>query len=1643
MKKTYSLIALLLSVTYASAQYCVSVGNDPSGEYISRVQLASLVPTTLLDNASPSTPATGYTDFTGLTPTNLSQNTTYTVSVEKTWPPAFGGPYDEGVGVWIDYDQDGFFAPTELVFNDIPNQTTPVSGNFTVPLSAIPGNTRMRVQMQYNVTPNDPCDVLATGFDYGEVEDYTVNIVSSSLPPDIYVSGNTVEILDGSVNTPAVGDNTDFGTVETGTTGVLRTFVIENTGNTTDLILPTDPISFGVGTDAAFTVTTQPSDLELSSGETTTFQITYAPTLTGPVTGEIIIASNDPDVLEQSYTFNIAGNGILPIPAPANVSSSLQLWMKADVGTTVTGTDVDLWTDQSPNSFTATSQGTADAQLVTDGLNFNPILRFSGTQFLNLGDQPELDLQPLTDEMTIITMVVTNGASTGTVLCKGNNNVRNYQVWFGGTDRVLHHTLGRISGAASDQAVRWGTIYALNEPKLTSGVVADTGDPLTRLTPYMNGVLDPADRNDGVLSGAATVDVLIGARRSGSGNTGSGYPFSGDIAEIIIYDRDLTALELQKVESYLAIKYGITLGSNDAFWDTPSNTSSPFGYTGTSNDYLDSNGITIWDGTANAGYGYNVFGIARDDNSQLMQTQSKSVNISPADILTMRKEGGAFASNASYLLVGNNGLAETTQTTTLPERTLRMLNKVWLARESTTDVGTVELEFDMSASGVANLDDLELYIANGTSFAAYENYIGTNVGGVLTFTGVNLSDGQYFTLAEPETITGSSALFFDGIDDYVEDKTPTTLGLTDYTVMGWIKNPGQSVVNATRRMLGVQGQFRFSLDSGSLTIQEGLTGGAGAPGSGSIRDWVHFAIIVNSSTGRADYYINGRDFGGGGLDPLASNTNPFRMGTFDNVNFFEGSIDEVRIFNTAVTIDQLREMVHQEIEQNGVNVRGKIIPKDLEDFTSGANLPWSSLIAYYDMSSIKGNRIEDATGNGNTAFMKNITTIEPQTAPMPYISIADGNWTDDATWEFGSVWDTPSASSINWSIVQIRNNVTASASYSTLGLTVDAGASLTVTGTNPTINSTSPFSATSGVGYALTNTWYTELNGIIDLDGESQFLQTERSDLAVTSAGYIEKDQQGTANKYTYNYWSSPVSLINTTVNNLAYTLDDVFLDGTNPAIPSTTIDWNPHEDGETSPFRISTRWIYKYVNGADEDYDAWQFVRNTGSISPGEGYTMKGVSFLDEREDQNYVFRGKPNNGVITVSPLDDTNLYLVGNPYPSVLDANEFINDNIANDATSGTLFFWEHWGGGTHTLLDYQGGYATYTLSGGTPALSHPTVNQTGSGDKTPGQFVSVGQGFFVQGDSNAGNGVTATVEFNNSQRNFTREYVSTFTVFVRDGIDAHNPGMFENPENATEDSQEENTIQYPESTTTSENDANAWYQEFGIRTDYRKKIRLGYTTSAGFHRQILLTFDRNATDGVDLGYEGESIDGILNDMYWSLQGEKYVIQAVDNLYQQREVPIGLIAENAGGGTIMLDELENIDASVNIYIKDNYTGATHDLRASDFQVAIPAGETNDKYSLVFQRENPLSINNEILENGITMYTDTETDEIVITNNTNFKLEGIDMHTILGQRILSIKEGINENTIRIPINDKASGIYVISIYSEKGKISKKLVVQ
>ena len=179
---------ITFTTTDVQLNYCSSAGTNVNDEYISRVQLNTI------NNPSG---AQFYSDFTGIS-TTLTKGSQYTITVTPTWT---GSVYSEGYSVWIDYNRDGDFDDSgEQVWTQAATSSTPVSGTFTVPASAVENSTTMRVSMKYNGVPTS-CET----FTYGEVEDYTVVIEGTgpdTTPPVITLNGSsTVTVTQGGAYT--------------------------------------------------------------------------------------------------------------------------------------------------------------------------------------------------------------------------------------------------------------------------------------------------------------------------------------------------------------------------------------------------------------------------------------------------------------------------------------------------------------------------------------------------------------------------------------------------------------------------------------------------------------------------------------------------------------------------------------------------------------------------------------------------------------------------------------------------------------------------------------------------------------------------------------------------------------------------------------------------------------------------------------------------------------------------------------------------------------------------------------------------------------------------------------------------------------------------------------------------------------------------------------------------------------------------------------------------------------------------------------------------------------------------------------------------------------------------------------------------
>tara|TARA_R110002050_G_scaffold94765_2_gene197262 strand:+ start:130570 stop:132528 length:1959 start_codon:yes stop_codon:yes gene_type:complete len=522
------------------------------------------------------------------------------------------------------------------------------------------------------------------------------------------------------------------------------------------------------------------------------------------------------------------------------------------------------------------------------------------------------------------------------------------------------------------------------------------------------------------------------------------------------------------------------------------------------------------------------------------------------------------------------------------------------------------------------------------------------------------------------------------------------------------------------------------------------------------------------------------------------------------------------------------------------------------------------------------------------------------------------------------------------------------------------------------------------------------VSGDIRLVGESQLIQNHVGvDINTVTSGKILADQQGYDSVYKFNYWSSPVN------NSGTFSLFGGKFDGTDSSINS----FNPQQiifnsgspyngapsvvDGGsnvTTALAINTEWLYKYLRG-NGSYSDWVRIDQNSVLNPGEGYTMKGTNTISA--NQNYVFYGAPNNGEYLL-PISNGEQSLLGNPYPSSLDTNKFINDNIL---ILDALYFWVDGGSTSHMLSEYLGGYAIRNLTGGTPpSIASPLVSGVGSSGSVtpPKQYVPIGQGFFVEAFG------TGSIVFNNSQRVFKTE---------------------------------------------SSGDA-VFYKNSKAKKNENQYIRIGHEDPEGFHRQLLLGFLSNSTAEMNYnrGYDALMTDSRGDDIFFIIESDldkKYAIQGVNSFVDTMEFPLGMLIEETGNQKIILDKTENFSHTV--YLKDNYLNTTHNLSESSFNINLQKGTYLDRYSIVFSPQEQLSVNNNQIETINVFYDGNE--NIVVDNNENVQIRNIKIFNILGQEILKLNNTLNnQSRVVIPFNN-SNGIYLVNIETINSKTTQKIL--
>ena len=310
----------------------------------------------------------------------------------------------------------------------------------------------------------------------------------------------------------------------------------------------------------------------------------------------------------------------------------------------------------------------------------------------------------------------------------------------------------------------------------------------------------------------------------------------------------------------------------------------------------------------------------------------------------------------------------------------------------------------------------------------------------------------------------------------------------------------------------------------------------------------------------------------------------------------------------------------------------------------------------------------------------------------------------------------------------------------------------------------------------------------------------------------------------------------------------------------------------------------------------------------------------------------------------------------------------------------------------------GYAILTKGGSTPAPNYNNPSQLGG--KTPGRYIAVAQGFGVTGVGPSG----SKIKFRNTQRKFVREGSAASVFFKSSSV-----------------KQQNNTNTY---------------------VDTRLKIRLGFKNENNFNRQILLTIDNNTTDDIDYGYDAENNNVLPNDLYWVIDDKKLVIQAIKNLSIERVVPIGISANGNIPIKIKVDAVENPYPNMEIYLRDNLTMDTYDILNGVFEITLEDGEYINKYSVVFKAKPVIPIEIEEKFNALSVFVAKNGSIINVKKPEGLQIKNILLFNVIGQQIKIWKSNLHDSEIELPI-DVSSGVYVIIVSTNEGKISKKIIIK
>lgn len=444
--------------------------------------------------------------------------------------------------------------------------------------------------------------------------------------------------------------------------------------------------------------------------------------------------------------------------APGGINAQLKMWMRSDLAPTITATTgrISDWKYVNDPTRSFKASGNDRPVLFTDGINFQTTVRFNGSYIMNGPVGASAPITAGNDAYSLF--AVWNSTYTGA------NGERIWTQWncvtqtTGFSLATAYNGTNFLYGAQFEIDPYGQGIQQVFKPgdwQISQLNMLDQGSNDLEIVNQQNITTAPLTLSSDGTTGNSTRYLVSDKNVIGARCTRNAEGFHGDLAELIVYDRPVSGIERQKIFSYLALKYGISLP----------------GFNYAAPDWNGTSGTIYW--RTNSVYNHDIFGIGKEDattGAALDLLRSNSLNTGSGNGTGQAAKGNiiltgkpATLDEGEYLMVANDGKSLNETTTELPAifTGARRLQREWLVQQ-TGNTGTIDLSFDtkgLTLSGdLSRPTDFALLIdedGDGDFTTGTVSYIlaSSIINGQLQFPLVTFHNGVVFTIASGISLT--------------------------------------------------------------------------------------------------------------------------------------------------------------------------------------------------------------------------------------------------------------------------------------------------------------------------------------------------------------------------------------------------------------------------------------------------------------------------------------------------------------------------------------------------------------------------------------------------------------------------------------------------------------------------------------------------------------------------------------------------------------------------------------------------------------------------------------------------------------------------------------------------------------------------